>query len=627
MELNVSLSALKPSQYRPFLKSWVPNKALLKVFEKISGKKGRKAMRIYFDVGHNVIKKADPTSSAPQPINDFLASKKITVLDYFAGVGRDSHGRTVRLGKVLAKEAELKKMFDSDPNRKIVAQESKVGRMVCVSMHPYDIAGMSTDRGWVSCMELTHGAERQHVKADVKNGTLIAYLIDAQDKNLNRPVSRCLLKPYFDVNDAKPRVGKKGSPVVYLADRAYPDKNATFVMRVQDWFDANINPALSNGATTLTLIGHEGLYDDVQRGDFQHDASKPTAEQNDTVYNELRYSQMARTDPKELVQQMLRITAPRNSLIKTLADLTIDHFDVVADLLKERWAYPAFPQRVIDAITGVPVPSKQLALANRFLAFVKKNWGRTEARDLQRTAENCAPIALGLALIADPDTDMRQKIRMVSMYNRSEQLMGAYPNALTEIWANVQQVEADKREAAFWEIAQSVSRTFTTPMNFFRADFDMKDMEMGTAVTSLYFERERPDPVPPVANNTLMRRYITQSPYFEPASKVMSGFTPLNINLYTEIRGQLKDNVMSLGKKEHRAALRRFEGAVNNTSILEFYIKEAAKEAGVPVAEMMFLTEGSGAISFLSASRVPGTEYATVRESFLNSLMKQFTQQ
>ena len=74
---------------------------------------------------------------------------------------------------------------------------------IVFSKHPVDIAGMSADRGWRSCMtiptkpEEEPGKNRKYVKCDVQEGTFIAYLIDSNDLNIKKPIGRVLIKPYY----------------------------------------------------------------------------------------------------------------------------------------------------------------------------------------------------------------------------------------------------------------------------------------------------------------------------------------------------------------------------------------------------------------------------------------------
>ncbi len=102
------------------------------------------------------------------------------------------------------------KFFNSRPS--INALKS-LDCQVVISRDPYDIAGMSTDRKWKSCMELKNeneiydkrsknqnqgGKFRFYIKNDLIEGSLIAYLIDKNDKDIEDPHARVLIKPYVN---------------------------------------------------------------------------------------------------------------------------------------------------------------------------------------------------------------------------------------------------------------------------------------------------------------------------------------------------------------------------------------------------------------------------------------------
>lgn len=76
-----------------------------------------------------------------------------------------------------------------------------------ISRHPYDVAGMSTDRGWKSCMELPNESNKSggcyfsFVRKDVEKGTLVCYLIKSTDKNIEHPIGRINIKPYARYRD------------------------------------------------------------------------------------------------------------------------------------------------------------------------------------------------------------------------------------------------------------------------------------------------------------------------------------------------------------------------------------------------------------------------------------------
>lgn len=137
----------------------------------------------------------------------------------------DLHGhkktRVQKMGKFLvgktdSKGVKLLDFFNSDPIRlgKNILSAIKAGNLwIAISNHAYDIAGMSTDREWSSCMNLVDGTCKDYVKEDIKYGTLIAYLIDKNDTNIERPYGRVLIKPYK--LRRKGHVGFDEAPIVY----------------------------------------------------------------------------------------------------------------------------------------------------------------------------------------------------------------------------------------------------------------------------------------------------------------------------------------------------------------------------------------------------------------------------
>ncbi|WAK44614.1 hypothetical protein [Erwinia phage vB_Ea_2910A] len=559
MEIQVSLSALAPSQYRPYLKNWTPNKALLKIFERISGKTGRKAMRIYFDIGHNVIKNADVLSTAPQPINDFLAEKKITVLDYFAGIGRDSHGRTVRLGKALAKEAELKKMFDSDPNRKVVAQEGKSGRMVCLSMHPYDIAGMSTDRGWVSCMNLVNGTNKHYIKSEVKTGTLIAYLIDANDKNINKPVARCLLKPFFDVDAVRPSVGKKGVTVVYLADRAYPDKNATFVMQVQDWVDQNINKDLAAGKTTLSLALPDKLYDDMQRGMFKYDASKTAAENNEASYAELRMRQEVRNDPDGYLSK-ITATEYTDRLGNNIANMSKEFFSFVRKVLASGWGGDDLLSKVTKAVAHMEAfesPSVYSQIKKAYLDYASNNLSDSQLLEQAELVGFNPGLAIPLlGFVESEDESMTDRVTQsldtIALYSKKDGSEGGYPDALREIWDKAKYFSDS--DGVFWRQASYVGfngGTVESVLEDMNSRYSKENLV--AALVSLYFAVRDKDKIEALTAKSLKAcDDVVRPDYTEYALPIFDGLTPIKIHLGMRLTNRIVADTHGFDKKTFR---------------------------------------------------------------------------
>lgn len=234
----VSLSALKPSMYRKYVKGWDKGR-YAELFQAHSN--DRNAFRVYLSLDKNFNAKI---IEPPAMIVEYLAKQKYRVEDYRAGIAVNEDGkRRMRIGKLL-KDPDLKQMFDNDEQRKA----HRNTHLACISRHPYDIAGSSTDRGWTSCMNLVDGEHRNHVKEDVKHGSLIAYLIEHTDKDIKRPVGRVLIKPFL-----------QGSNVLLMCEEeVYGATVSNFVPTVQAWLDKNFNHGAPHGSYTL----HKKLYAD-----------------------------------------------------------------------------------------------------------------------------------------------------------------------------------------------------------------------------------------------------------------------------------------------------------------------------------------------------------------------------
>lgn len=130
-----------------------------------------------------------------------------------------------KIGKIIAKnnirtpkgdEVSALEIFSKDPVRlgKNIKSAIKGGDLwIVISNHAYDIAGMSTDRDWTSCMNIFTGDNRLYVKHDIQYGTLVAYIIDKNDTNIQHPYGRVLIKPY---KLRRPNhIGFDVAPIVY----------------------------------------------------------------------------------------------------------------------------------------------------------------------------------------------------------------------------------------------------------------------------------------------------------------------------------------------------------------------------------------------------------------------------
>lgn len=194
MKLLIDFSALAAvplSLVRPHLEGGWDRSRYRDIFEQHGSGQSGKRYRIYIPLATG---KPIEDVVVPGAIQNYLSGKRISVDNYVLGLGRLPDGRVAKLGRVLNLEPDLKRLFDQDPQRK----GSTVKALVVVSRHPYDILGMSFDRGWTSCMDVREGMYRKYLQGEIIGGSLVSYLVKADDKNINSPIARILLRPHLN---------------------------------------------------------------------------------------------------------------------------------------------------------------------------------------------------------------------------------------------------------------------------------------------------------------------------------------------------------------------------------------------------------------------------------------------
>jgi hypothetical protein len=168
--------------------------------------------RIYFKL------KVEPSEkiSIPQEIIDYLNWHRCYVLDSKKGLC--SYGsKIIRIGKYLNDYNKdlLKKYSES---RTALKNPDNLSVVIC--RHPYDIIGMSTGRGWSTCIDLNdtkYGGKHLYcLKNKMESGCF-------NDRNINNPVSRiAIYKDYYSG--------------LYL-DKCYGAKVEEFINFVNNWVD------------------------------------------------------------------------------------------------------------------------------------------------------------------------------------------------------------------------------------------------------------------------------------------------------------------------------------------------------------------------------------------------------
>jgi hypothetical protein len=175
--------AVHMSLVRPYFKQW----------EEEGGRERYKEMfddkwRIYLDL-------ISTDSDIYHYVEMALEDNGYYIVDYHKNIaGKEGDKRPFKIGKLLQRfSPSLKPEYDIDKDKALSTDHK-----IVISRHPYDIIGMTTGREWNSCMDIENGMNKRYVNEDIKQGTLIAYVIDKDDTNINKPINRLLIKPFTD---------------------------------------------------------------------------------------------------------------------------------------------------------------------------------------------------------------------------------------------------------------------------------------------------------------------------------------------------------------------------------------------------------------------------------------------
>ena len=195
MQYTDLIEALKPSEYRLFVKGW-DKERYADIFKSDKYKHDKNGYRVYIPIGSQTIK----DSEVEDDVRAVLRHYEYDLVDYKKGIAKNiKNGQNIKIGKVLKKVGaeNILKSYTSDPAR----EASKHEYIVVISRHPYDIAGMSTGRGWTSCMNLHDGGFKEYVPLEIDAGSVVAYVTKKSDPDLKNPTGRIMIKPFVNVLD------------------------------------------------------------------------------------------------------------------------------------------------------------------------------------------------------------------------------------------------------------------------------------------------------------------------------------------------------------------------------------------------------------------------------------------
>lgn len=200
--------------------------------------------------------KGGDTSDVEKEINDYISKYNFIVKDYIKGVAFDEKNqRDIKIGKVLTlvskkekedsskkKGQDLLSKFTKDSKRNQASKDKSF--LVVFTKDKYDIATMTADREWESCMDiLSPGRHTHYVKSDIKEGTFVSYIIESTDTNIEKPLGRISIKPYIKIDkdrEVSDSIESSDEVVNYAEDKPYgniPGGEDKFVDFVDDMME------------------------------------------------------------------------------------------------------------------------------------------------------------------------------------------------------------------------------------------------------------------------------------------------------------------------------------------------------------------------------------------------------
>lgn len=225
--------------------------------DRIFGTKSRITFPVDLDVDANLAMRLIQSTPDYEMVNNFLQQHNYSITDYDAGICQlRGDGRDFKIGRILNRydaSEEIKAAFMNGESR-AAAKQKKQNLSITISRNPYDIAAMSTKRGWSSCMDLSHGCNRSYVFRDIRYGTMIAYLHRTSDVDIMKPICRILMKPY---RVAKSRLLR--DRIVGMENRPYGTDVAGFKTEVQKWIDASFPIQEDKEFTLNQYVYNDGI--------------------------------------------------------------------------------------------------------------------------------------------------------------------------------------------------------------------------------------------------------------------------------------------------------------------------------------------------------------------------------
>lgn len=260
--LEASLVRLA-SRYNKIYKKKVEELAKLnpKPFESWFGGK----YRLYFPL--NI--ESEPTKNEiDKEVEMALSSHGYKITDYVGGYC-EKDGVKYRIGKIISKlkEQEVRESVNKIEEEEVLKRWAEVNTIflnspirqiknidrnlfVVISQNPHDIAKMSFERRWTSCMKLTEKEDddddNSNIYCEVPEGGLVAYLINKDDKSIENPLARISIRRF--VND-------EGISIAVPEADVYGMNLPGFYEIVKEWTDEKNKTNMRTPVNTYSIRG------------------------------------------------------------------------------------------------------------------------------------------------------------------------------------------------------------------------------------------------------------------------------------------------------------------------------------------------------------------------------------
>lgn len=273
--LNEALSLDTARIFQRYVRSFQSESDISRLFNKLKQSKdyvgqSKRGDRIYFNYDNPIKNTNDIAPSGTFEVIKGLLKDidvELNLTDYVNGIGKLPDGRGVKIPKLL--DILFKKKYDNsidNHNKQILLnsylndkiREKPKPSLIVISRANYDIAGMSTGRGWTSCMNLDGGSNKGYISCDLEEGSIIAYLIKKEDLNINNPIARVMIKPYINRYNEYNTIFRQDNTVYGTATKSFVESVSKLLEDSQDMSSVyDLNSRLYNDNHSRTFVGKQ----------------------------------------------------------------------------------------------------------------------------------------------------------------------------------------------------------------------------------------------------------------------------------------------------------------------------------------------------------------------------------